>query len=93
MRVRIQLILYCGSGPAFHFVASDPIRIQLLFKMMASATAGLLTLKESILSLRASIASVHGPPGLHFELLHFDLNADQDPASKHNTNADPNPQP
>ncbi len=43
-----------------------------------------------ILSLHASIVSVHGHPWLQFEppnFLHFDFNAETDPASQNN--ADP----
>jgi hypothetical protein len=60
---------------------------------MASATTGEWSVTLKGLSLRASIVSVHGSPRLHFKLLNFDFNADQDPDSKHNTTADPNPQP
>jgi hypothetical protein len=47
-------------------------------KLYDSATTGLQTLHGSILSLCASIVSIHGPLWLHFEplqLLSFDFNA------------------
>ncbi len=46
-------------------------------RVRKSATTGLKTLRGSILSLCASVVSVHGPIWLHFEplkLQNFDLN-------------------
>ncbi len=48
-----------------------------------SAVNGLKTLWGSILSLQASVVSVHGPPRLYLnsqKLLNFDFNVDPDPA-------------
>jgi hypothetical protein len=69
------------------------IRILLLIVVMG---IGLQTLNGSILSLHASIVSVHGPPWLHFEpikLLNFYFNAELDPVLTFHSNADPDPQP
>jgi hypothetical protein len=68
--------------PTFHFNADpDPALYQ---SECESATTVLYkSYRPSILSLHASIASVHGPPWLRFEplsLLNFDFNADPDPA-------------
>jgi hypothetical protein len=55
---------------------------------------GLQTLHRSILSLQASLVSVHGPPRLHFEPIKFqkfDLNADPDSDPAIRSNADPDP--
>jgi hypothetical protein len=83
MRIRIQVSISMRIR----------IWIQLLLKVM-----GIWPLvyrpysQASILSLQASIVSVHGPPRLYFEplkLLAYEFNADPDSASKNN--ADPEP--
>jgi len=63
------------------------IRILLLIKAMR-----IQTLQGFILSIRASIVSVHGPPWLFLmplKLLNYDFNADPDPAF--HCTADPDP--
>jgi hypothetical protein len=63
-------------------------------KWRESATTGLKTLHGSILSLYASVVSVHGPLWLHFEplkLQNFDFSADPDPASQNNAVPDTQP--
>jgi hypothetical protein len=57
------------------------IHILLLNKVMRICATGLQTIQGFILSLHASIVSVHGPPRLDYEpikLLNFDFNADPD---------------
>jgi hypothetical protein len=54
------------------------IRILLLIKVMQICNHWSLDPQGSILSIHASIVSVHGSPRLHFEplkLLNFDVNA------------------
>jgi hypothetical protein len=78
--------------PAFHSNAEP------------NATTCVWILQDSILSLKASIVSVHSPQRLYFEplkLLNFDLSVDPDLAFHSKTdpdpapkkNADPDPQP
>jgi hypothetical protein len=73
------------------------IRIFLIIVVMGIGNDCLQTLLNgSILSLRASIVSVYGPPWLHFEpikLLHFYFNAELDPVLTFHSNAVPDPQP
>ncbi len=55
-------------------------------------TTDLQTLRDSILSLHASIVTVHGPTWLHFEpikLLNFDFNAQPDTDQDFRSNVDP----
>ncbi len=85
---------YCNadpdSDPAFYLNA-DP-NIAPLQSDGEFATTGPLTLQGSILSLQASIVSVHSLPRLYFEplkLMNFDFNADLDQAF--HSNADPDP--
>jgi hypothetical protein len=53
-----------------------------------------LVYRTSILSLHASIVSVHGPPRFHFELLKLlTSNFDEDPDSAFHSNADPDTDP
>ncbi len=86
-------LFWCGSGSC----SSS--------KWWESATTGLQTAQDSILSLQASFVSVHGPPRLHFEPLKplkfyfnadpdstFHSYADPDTASENNADPDPNPQ-
>ncbi len=69
-----------------------------------AVNTGLQTLQGIILSLHASIVSVHDPPRLHFtplNLLNSDFYADPNPVFHSNadlgptahSNADPDPQP
>ncbi len=69
-----------------------PVRILLFIKVMwiCNHCTGLLTLQGSILSLYASIVSIHGPLWLYCQLLkilNFEFNADPDPAF--HSNVDP----
>jgi hypothetical protein len=60
-------------------------------RIWIKVTTGFKTPYGSILSLHASIVSVHGPLWLHFEpvkLQNFDFNADPDPASQNNVVTD-----
>jgi hypothetical protein len=75
--------------PAFHFNADPESGSRSCSsKQCESVSTGLYTLQGSILSLHASLMSVHGPPRRHFELLkllNLFFNANPDPAFHSNT--------
>ena len=75
---------YINADPELIFnLNADGIRILLRIKAMQICDHWTsCTLHGSILSLQASIVSVHGPPWLFFEpleLLNFDFNVDPNP--------------
>jgi hypothetical protein len=84
MRIRIQLLTLLWIRIR--------IRILLLFEVMRACVHWSTTLQSSILSLHASVVSVHGPPRLYLELLkllNFYFNTDPDPAVHSHSDPDP----
>jgi hypothetical protein len=82
MRIRIQFQLLIKMLIRVKLFTLMRIRIRLIKKLWEFATTGPLILRGSILSLQASIVSVHGTPWFYFQplkLLNFDFNADPDP--------------
>jgi hypothetical protein len=84
--------------PAFHFNAdlvAAPSQSEVILRRLVYRLY-----KAPILSLHASIISVHGPSRLYFKLLEFYLHAfhsnadpDPDPDSAFHSNADPDQTP